>query len=260
MATNRLKTESITYNILPDKLLEFVNKMIDLTRINDVIKFTFDKDNLLIYSCAGVNDNIHCFKSFVFKIDELFEKVNKQLEEPVIFILSDAKKVSQVLRFYQKFEDIIELKVYYNEDNNSEKVVFKNSKLKDEISGSPAITMKANIDMEQISETMDTSLAEYSFKLNKKDFDILKAKASLEKTNDIYYLNIKDGKVYLGENKSRIYVDDVEHENCSISFPKKYFNTMNFEGSDELVIWIFETFVLALSDKTNLLITTELSV
>lgn len=260
MATKRIKIENIVYKLQVEKIGDFLAKMIDLTRINDLVKFTFTKDTLLIYSLSGKNDNIHAFKSYAFKINELFDDVSDVVEEPIVFILSDAKKVSQVLRFYQKFDDVIELKLYYNEDNVGEKISFKNAKLKDDVNGSPLNTMKASIDLDQIKETMDTELSDYSFNITKKDFDILKAKASLEKTNDIYYLNIKNKKLYLGENRSTIYIDDVDYEDTTISFPKKYFNTLNYEGSDTIKIWVFETFVLALSDNTNLLITTELSV
>jgi len=100
----------------------------------------------------------------------------------------------------------------------------------------------------------------FSYNITKVDFDILKAKSSLEKTNEVYYLNVKENKVYMGENRSTIMVDEIVYDDSTICFPKKYFNTLNFEGLESMKIWVFETFVLALSETTNLLITTELSV
>lgn len=260
MATKRIKTENVTYILPMERIGDFLAKIIDLTRINDLVKFTFSQENLLIYSLAGKNDNIHAFKSYVFPINQLFDDVDTQLEAPVSFILSDAKKVAQVLRFYQKFEDSIEIKLFYNEDNFGERLTFKNAKLKDEVAGSPPNTLKAQIDLGQIKETTDTSLADYSFTITKKDFDILKAKSTLEKANDIFYLNVKDKKLYLGENRSTIYIADVECEDNTLAFPKKYFNTLNFEGAETMQIWVFETFIFADSTTTNLLITTELTV
>jgi len=235
--------------------------MIDLTRINDIIKFTFDNQNLLIYSSAsiGKNDNIHAFKSYVFKITDIFEKVSEELETPLIFILDGAKKITQLLRFYLKFEGIVELKFYYNEDNIVEKLSIKNEKLKDDVVGSPIRVMRSSIDIKQIEESMNTELSDFSFNIQKNDFDILKAKSTLEKDNDVYYLSIKDKKLYIGELRSSILIDEIDYEiEDDIRFPKKYFNTLNFEGADSLKIWVFEQFILALSSTTNLLITTEI--
>ena len=103
-------------------------------------------------------------------------------------------------------------------------------------------------------------MADFDFTITKKDFDILKAKSTLEKGNDIFYLNVKDKKLYLGENRSTMYIDDVEFEDSTLSFPKKYFNTLNFEGAESMQIWVFGTFIYAVSKVTNLLITTELTV
>lgn len=260
MATKRIKAENIIYTIKSEKLTELIAKMIDLTRINTEITFKFSNEVLFIFSSAGANNNIHAFKSYVFKIKDLFEKVNTEFDGEIIFILSDAKKVSQSLRFYQKFSDNIELKLSYNDDNMCTRIVFKNDKLKDDIAGDRKSSVKMNVDIDQISEAMNTDLADYSFTINKGDFDILKSKSSLEKENEIYYLNVKDKKLYLGENKSTIYIDDVDYEDSTISFPKKYFNTLNFEKSDSIKIWVFETFILALSETTNLLITIELTI
>ena len=257
MATQKLKIENLTYIIKSSKLSDLISKMVDLTRINDEIRLTFKSDILLIYSSAGINNNIHAFKSYTFKTSELFEKANT-LENDIIFVLKDAKKVSQVLRFYSKYEDNIEMKLYFNDNYICERMSFKNNKLRDDVAGNPR--NKTEVDITQIEDAMNVEKALFSFTIKKEDFDILKAKSTLEKTNDIYYLTIKDKKLYLGENNSTILIDDIDSADNTLSFPKKYFNTLNFEKEESIKIWAFDTFVLALSETTNLLITIEITI
>ena len=65
----------------------------------------------------------------------------EQFEDEILLVLNNAKKISQVLRFYNKFEDDIDIKLFYNENNKCEKIDFKNNKLNDYFIG----TIKSKI-------------------------------------------------------------------------------------------------------------------
>ena len=65
--------------------------------------------------------------------------------------------------------------------------------------------------VDDVYDVMNIDNAYYSFVLSKDDFDYIKAKTSIEKENDILYLNINDNKLSLGENRW-------DHNICNIVF------------------------------------------
>ena len=59
-------------------------------------------------------------------------------------------------------------------------------------------------------------------------------------------------------NKFDLDIGEIDREDESFSFPKKYFNTMNIP--DKATIYVFDSFILSKTESSELLITMETTV
>ena len=112
---------------------------------------------------------------------------------------------------------------------------------------------------------MQIDKALYSFILKKEDFDYIKTKTTIEKENDVIYLNNKLGEISFSESKWEHNIIKIDSElNSTVVFPKKYFKCINFEKSNEQTLYVFEDdntgYIMVVSENTNLLISTEMSI
>ena len=262
----RVKTNSVTYKISLEQFSTLVEKIKDLTKLDNTIIMNFSNTEVLLFSVVGKNlDNVHSFKSHTTPIKEVFAVNKNKLENDIRYILSDGKRfVTSALVFYkymkaQKIEDDLEFKLYYNEEF-CEKLLIKNSKSKEETPGGKPNNHTHRLDVDDIEDVMDTDQADYSFELSKDDFNYIKSKTAIEKDNDILYLNINNNKLSIGENRWDHNICDLEHEDVTISFPKKYFKCINYEKEEVMKIYVTETMLLIIGENTNLLITIELTV
>ena len=250
------KYEDFKFIMSVEQLKNLINKLDDLTDIDEKVIMKFDTDNLLIFTTVSKEKDIHAFKSHILSLKDDFVEC-EELKSEVKFIVKDGKKLLKNLDIYLTFNDHIHFKMMYNEDGFVEKLMMKNDKLKLDVVGSLSQIFDINIEM--IKSTMDIKKSIYSFDLTEEDFIKIKKMSTVEKDNDIYKLMVKDNKVYIGENRWNLLVSDVEQENTHISFPKKYFNTIVFEEKISK-IYVFETFILYLGKESNLMITIEISV
>lgn len=253
---DKKNTLDIVFELNKDQLKLLINKIEDLTDINEKILLKFDPENLLIYTFDGIEKDIHAFKSYIFSNKEFFSDINP-VENIIKFILLDGKKITKTLDIFQTFDENITFKLIYNEDGYGEKLMVKNSKLKLDIIGGLSNTFKQDISLEQIKDIMDPTKSNFYIKLLESDFVKIKKMSSIEKDNDIYYLKIKDKQVFLGETRWNLLIGETDYINDQIKFPKKYFNTINFD-EDSITLYIFETFLLVLGKESNLMITVEL--
>ena len=99
-----------------------------------------------------------------------------------------------------------------------------------------------------------------SFILKKDDFDYIKSKLAIYKVSEVLYLNIKDKQVVIGENRWEHTICDIESEDNTISFPKKYFKCIDYGSATEMTIYIFDRFIMIKGDDSNLMISIELTV
>ena len=84
-----------------------------------------------------------------------------------------------------------------------------------------------------------------------------------EKENDVLYLNNKNGDISLSESKWEHNIIKIENNlevDSTVRFPKKYFKCINYDGVDNMTIYIFEEYIMVMSEHSNLLISIELTV
>ena len=262
----KVTTSSITYKMSLDGLDNFIEKIKDLTKLDNTIIVNFSNTDVLLYSVIGKNlDNVHAFKSHTIPLKDMFVTIKDRLENNISYILSDGKRFVTSMAVFskymksQKITDDLEFKLFFNEEF-CEKMLLKNSKSKEETPGGKPNNHTHRLDSDDISDVMNTELADFSFDLIKDDFDYIKAKSVVDKDNDVIYLNINDNKLSIGESRWDHNICELEHDDVTISFPKKYFKCINFTNEETMKIYVTDTLLLIIGDTTNLLITTELSV
>lgn len=265
MAKKVLK-KTATYKISLDNLEILISKIKDLTKLDKSVFIKIDNQNILIYSLVGKGSNIHAFKSHIQKLKETFSVIKDELKEEILYKILDAKRfVTSMIVFIrymrtQEILDDVDFKMTYFDNYIVEKLLIKNKKSKEETPGEKS-KRDEDIDIEEIDELMNIELTNYSFDLNEEDFRYIKAKTSIEKDNDILYLNIKDDNLSIGETRWEHNICDITNiKDETISFPKKYFKCINYDIDKNMKIYVADRYLLILGDTSNLLISIEFSI
>ena len=267
MAKKRISSKKANYKISLDKLEVLNAKMKDLTKLDKSIYLKIDNKTILLYSLVGKGANIHSFKSHTQKIEDTFNVVKDTLDDEILYKILDGKRFTNSLSMYikymrnQKIFDDIEFQLTYSPETfTCEKLLIKNKKSKEETPGEKP-THDQDIDTDQIDDLMDTDLTNYNFDLSEDDFKYIKSKAGIEKDNDVLYMNIKNDNLSIGENRWDLDICELTGLNDeTVSFPKKYFNCINFDVDSNMKIYVAETYLLILGETSNLLISVEFSV
>ena len=236
----------------------FLDKVHDLLSIDDEILLKINNDNILLYSIVGEKMNVNAFKSFIFKTSEIFS-FEDVLAKEIRFIITNGSKFENTLKNYIDFNEDIECEFFMNDDMYADNFKLKNSKLKLSINGGDVRGMNTTIDIEKINKTLNKDNIDFKFLLDKNSYTKIKKIASIDNENDILTLTINKNKLTIGESNWNLKVYDIQHEDLSITFPKKYFKSITFT-EDEINVYVFDTFLLIDNKNTNLLISLELTV
>ena len=236
----------------------FLDKVHDLLSIDNEILLKINKDKTLLYSIVGEKMSVNAFKSFIYNTNELFT-FDDELEKEIRFIITKGSKFENVLKNYMDYDENIKCEFFMNDDTYADNFKLSNSKLNLNIGGGDIRGMNTTIDIEKINSTLNKDNIDFQFILDKNSYAKIKKIGAIDNENDILYLHIKDNKISIGEGGWDLKIDEVEHEDLSISFPKKYFKSITFT-EDTINIYVFDTFLLVDNKNTNLLIALELSI
>jgi len=251
--------KTLTMNMSIDNFRYFISFTKELSLIDPTIILSISDDIVVSYSFVGKNINdIHAFKTVISKTNEIFNKT-KVIEDKIVFIIKDSKKFVRNLSNFIDFNEDIKFKISYDEqDNNANYINISNSKLRlKEICGDP-IMMSKEITKEDIDFLTNKNSSLFNFQLTEMEFKKIKRMSTIENTNDILYININDGELFMGENKWEMKICDMDKPNLSVSFPKKYFNTLSFKENSK--IYLFENYILVSDDNSDLMIVLEMTV
>lgn len=253
-------SESYKFSMSITQLTYLLDKVHDLSTIDDEVLLKINKGNLLLYAIVGEKMNVNAFKSFIFKVEEIFT-FDDILEKEIRFIIQNASKFENTLKNYLDFNEELECEIFMNDDTYADNLQIKNSKLKLSVGGGDPRGMNTTIDVEKIKNTMNKDNIDFKFVLDKGSYAKIKKIASLVKDEDcdILTLTINENKLSIGEGYWDIQICEVKHENLSITFPKKYFKSITFT-EEEINVYVFDTFLLIDNQNTNLLIALELTV
>ena len=249
---------SYKFSMTQKQLTFFLEKVHDLLSIDDEVLLKISNENILLYSIVGEKMNVNAFKSFIFKTSEIFT-FNDELLKEIRFIITNGGKFENILKNYSDYSEDISCEFYMNDDTYADNLKLKNSKLKLSVSGGDVRGMNTTIDIEKINATLNKDNIDFKFVLDKNSYAKIKKIGSIDNENDILSLSIMDNNLTIGEGNWNLKICDIEHEDLTITFPKKYFKSITFT-EDEINVYIFDTFLLVDNKNTNLLIALELSV
>ena len=252
------ETVSYKFSMTLAQMSFFLDKVHDLLAIDDEILLKINDDNILLYSIVGEKMSVNAFKSFIFKTDEVFSFIDKLTKE-IRFIIVNGSKFESTLKNYLDYNEDISCEFFMNDDTYADHFKLKNSKLKLSIGGGDVRGINTTIDIDKINSTLNKDNIDFKFILDKNSYAKIKKLAAIDNENDILTLNINDNKLTIGENNWNLDIDDINHQELTITFPKKYFKSITFT-EEEITVYVFDTFLLVDNKNTNLLIALEMSV
>jgi len=257
-----VRTETVNYSLVMtnEQLKIFLDKIKDLVSINTEVLLKVDKHNVLMYSLVGEKKNVNAFKSFIIKTDDIFS-FKDELQGMLKFIIPNGKKFDSNVRNFLDYDDKLNCKFFMNDEEFADSFLIKNKNLRlTNIGGDPR-GGNLDIDIDKVKSAIDKNNSDFKFNLNKSIFDKIKKMSKIELENDILYLNIKKNKLTIGETAWELSVsENVMMDDLSITFPKKYFNSLQYpDGKTDVDVFVFESFLLVDNESTSLLVALELT-
>jgi hypothetical protein len=239
-----------------DNFPEFISKLEDLTKIEDIVKLKIDSENILMYSLVG-DTSIVAFKSHILNTIDYFD-VN-EFDFTLDLIINGAKRFVKNLKFYTTN---VKIEIPYKESPESEDIMharaaqFNNGKLKVSCIGAEQFKVR-DIPKNALAQKLDPKNSKWMFKVNSLDFSDIKKLAS-NSEDTILNIGVNDGQVTFSEaSKWELDVDKVEKQSASLTFSKKYLSNINCD-SDFVEFKVFDSFILISEGDSNLMIVFEM--
>lgn len=253
-------TEKLNIIFKPDKFIDIVSKLDDLTRISDTLKLKIDSEDILIYSIMGTENMVMAFKGYTLKTSDYINI--ESIDYTLNIIITSAKKFVKNLAFIKTTEKIL-MEVNHRPDDSGDSsdtrlAIIKNAKFKIQIQTGENSEIR-DLNKTMLSQRMNLKNKLWSFKTSNSDFSDVKKLSSInsDDSRKVLHLDIKDKKVVLSEvSLWELEVDEVEEENKHLIFNKGYLSSINDNGGD-IHFHVFETFILIKDEISNLMISFE---
>lgn len=235
-------------------LKEIITVLKDLTRIDQMIKIKFDKDNVLFYSKAGPDNTIHAFKSFLYPIEDFI--ISDSYIVIDFIILNGTNFVKNLELYLNKDVDIYGKITHRDKDKIGSMMYITDNKLKFNFITGDYRLIK-DITKQDIENKMDPNNANFTFSMSSEEFAEIKKLSTLNKSEDIS-LRVKKGKLEFYDKRWSLYITDLPTVDDDVwSFNNKYLKSIN--SSNQIHIHMFDQFLLFREDNIALMIGLELS-
>ena len=255
-------SKKISIKINKNNFNDLINKIQDVSNINDVVKLKFNKDKILIYSMKSNDSAVLALKSYLLDTFIYFEDFTD--DNSFDFVIINTPKFIKTLRFFD-INTNIKLDIIYKPhyDNNEimqiRSAQFTNGKLKiSSIGGDNDKIRDLNADM--LESRTDINNSYWNFDLSRQDFNDLKKLSSIDSEDSIITFNIENGKVVAEEtSKWELSICQIDEKvNSKLVFNKKYLSNIN-KDLEIIKIYMFETFILIKDTNSNLMLSFEQS-
>lgn len=237
---------------------EIMNCIIDLYKINPMIKVKLDNETALFYSRAGTNDTIPAFKSFTYKIEDFI--IADEYMNMDFIILNGSNFVKNCLLMMKKDVDIQGKLIYNEKAKVASQIYITNEKLNiNFISGD--YTQIKDITKQQIETRMDPTLSNFNFTVTGEQFKEIKKLVQLNKS-EVINLRVKKSKVQFYDKRWSLDVAIVGPtiEDEIWTFNNKYLKSISpDEETGDVNVNMFDQFLLIKEGNTHLLIGLELT-
>ena len=237
---------------------DFIEKLQDLTNIEDTIKLKIDKDNILMYSMLSNETSVLALKSYIINTSDY---INFEEDQTYDFIITSATKFVKNLKFFN-LESPIKIDIGFKQLPDDEDIMhirsaqFSNGKLKISCVGGEEFKIR-DITKDRLESNLNLSRSKWRFKMLQQDFLDVKKLCSINNEERILNINVADGIVTMNEMaKWELEIDKIEPRNTSLIFGKKYLSNIN-SNRDIIEFYIFETFILVKDENSHLMLSFE---
>ena len=248
----------IKFKVKGDKFSDFINKLDDLTKIDDTVKLKIDNDNILMYSMLGGNVML-AFKNYLINTREYLD-YGDDLDYSMDVIIVNAKKFVKNLNFIKESEKIT-MEITYKESPDDDSIM--NARSLQVVGGKLKVNWLAGEHFEMrdinkvvLKQRLDFKNRKWNFNISKSEFSDVKKLSSIN-SDRIININIIGGKVTLSETAAwELEIDSIDDRNANLMLNKKFLNCIN-DNVDNVEFNIFETFMLVKDDISNLMLSFE---
>ena len=251
-------SHKIKFVVKSDKFSELIEKLSDLTNIDDTIKLKIDQDHILMYSTLGGNVML-AFKNYLIKTSDFLDSKD-ELEFCYDVILPNSKKLVKNLNFIKDSEKItLELNCKQSPDDddimNARSIQLVGGKLKVNWLAGERYEVK-DINKTILKQRLDLKNRKWFFKLSNSEFSDVKKLSSIN-SDKIINITVNSGQVILSENAAwELEIGKIEDRNANLIFNKRFLNCINSDDG-EIEFSMFDTFILIKEDNTNLMLSYE---
>ncbi len=250
----------VKFKVNTDNFSKLIDKLSDLTVIDDTIKLKIDSEDILMFSTLKSGQTMLAFKNHLIHTKDYIEY--DDFEHSIDIILPNAKKLVKNLQFLKGSEKI-NIEFTYKESQDDDTLMSARSmqvtgnKLKINWIAAEHYEMRDNISKTALKQRLDTKYKKWSFQINKSDFSDVKKLSNIN-SDRVISIDIKEGEVVLSEKSSwELKIDSIEKErNASLMLNKKFLSCIN-DSSDEVEFFIFENFMLIKDEESNLMLSFE---
>jgi len=252
--------DKIKFKINNDKFSDLIDKLDDLTKIDDTIKMKIDSENILIYSMLSSGQTMLAFKNYLINTKDYID-FSDDVEYSFDLIIANAKKFVKNLNFINGSEKIT-LEISYKESADDDNIMNARSlqivggKLKVNWIAGEHYEMR-DINKSALKQRLDLKFRKWSFGISKSEFSDVKKLSSIN-GDRIINISVNSGKVFLSEKAAwELELESFDDDrNASLMLNKKFLSCIN-ENVDKIEFNIFENFMLVKDDNSNLMLSFE---
>ena len=250
----------IKFKINNDKFSTLIERLDDLTKIDDTIKMKIDSEHILIYSMLSSGQTMLAFKNYLLNTKEYLE-VSDELEFSYDIIIANAKKFVKNLNFINACEKIT-LEITYKESQDDDSLM--NARSLQVVGGKLKVNWIAgeHYEMRDINKTalkqrLDLKFRKWFFTISKSEFSDVKKLSSIN-SDRIINISVVNGKVVLSEKAAwELELESFDDDrNASLMLNKKFLSCIN-ENVDKIEFNIFDNFMLVKDENSNLMLSFE---
>lgn len=251
--------KKIKFTFVEDKIHEFIDRLDELTKIDDTIKLKIDSENILMYSILGGNVML-AFKNYLLNTEDIFK--SNGLDFTLDVIIPNAKKFVKNLNFLTQSEKVT-IELSYKESSDDDEVMIARSiqvvggKLKVNWLAGEHYQLR-DINKTSLKSNLNIKNSKWSFKILQNDFSDVKKLSSIN-SDKIINIVVDNGKVTLSERAAwELEIDTIEDDrNTSLILNKRFLSCIN--DKDDVIFHIFDNFMLVKDDNSNLMLSFEQS-
>lgn len=251
-------SNKIKFNIKIDRFSELIDRLDELSKIDDTLKLKIDKDHILIYSMLGGNVML-AFKNYLLTTSDFIES-SVDFDSTIDLILPNSKKFVKNLNFI-KDNSKVTMEINYKPSTdddliwNARSLQVVGGKLKVNWLTGEHYEMR-DINKNTLKQRLDLKNKKWSFKILKSDFSDVKKLSNIN-SERIINITVSSGLVLFSEKSAwELEIDKIEQSrNSNLILNKKFLGCISDDTDVEFNI--FDSFMLIKDEKSNLMLSFE---